>query len=80
MRAVDIITKKRDGGELSRDEINFFIQGLTSGEIADYQAAAWAMAVFFKGMTARETADLTMAMAHSGETLDLSDAVPCAVD
>lgn len=80
MRAVDIITKKRDGGELSRDEINFFIQGLASGDIADYQAAAWAMAVFFKGMTARETADLTLAMAHSGETLDLSDAVPFAVD
>lgn len=80
MRAVDIITKKRDRGELSRAEIEFFINGLASGEIADYQAAAWAMAVFFNGMTARETADLTMAMAHSGETLDLSDTVPFAVD
>lgn len=80
MRAVDIITKKRDGHKLNREEIEFFINGLASGEIADYQAAAWAMAVFFKGMTARETADLTMAMAHSGETLDLSDTVPFAVD
>lgn len=80
MRAVDIITKKRDGGELTRAEIDFFIQGLTSGEIPDYQVAAWAMAVFFQGMTARETADLTLAMAHSGEVLDLSDTVPLAVD
>jgi pyrimidine-nucleoside phosphorylase len=80
MRAVDIIVKKRDGGELTRDEIEFFVQGLTRGEIPDYQAAAWAMAVFFRGMTARETADLTLAMARSGETLDLSDAAPFAVD
>jgi pyrimidine-nucleoside phosphorylase len=80
MRAVDIITQKRDGGELTRAEIDFFIQGLTSGEIPDYQVAAWAMAVFFRGMTARETTDLTLAMAHSGEVLDLSDTVPLAVD
>ncbi|MGH2521019.1 MAG: pyrimidine-nucleoside phosphorylase [Anaerolineales bacterium] len=80
MRAVDLIIKKRDGGELSREEIDFFIQGLTSGEIPDYQIAAWAMAVFFQGMTARETADLTLAMARSGETLDLSDTVTFAVD
>ena len=80
MRAVDIIVNKRDGGELSRAEIEFFIKGLVSGEVTDYQAAAWAMAVFFNGMTARETADLTLAMAHSGETLDLSDTVPFAVD
>lgn len=80
MHAVDVIIKKRDRGELSRAEIDYFVQGLASGEIADYQAAAWAMAVFLNGMTARETADLTMAMAHSGETLDLSDTVPFAVD
>ncbi len=80
MHAVDIIIKKRDRGELSRAEIEFFVNGLANGEIPDYQAAAWAMAVFFNGMTARETADLTMAMAHSGETLDLSDTVPFAVD
>jgi len=80
LRAVDIITKKRDGGELSQAEINFFIEGLTSGAVPDYQAAAWAMAVYFKGMTARETTHLTLAMAASGDVLDLSDTVPLAVD
>jgi pyrimidine-nucleoside phosphorylase len=80
MRAVDLIIKKRDGGELSREEIEFFIQGLVKGEIPDYQAAAWAMAVFWRGMTAHETTYLTMAMAHSGEVQDLSDTVPLAVD
>ncbi len=80
MRAVDIIIKKRDGGELAKDEIDFFVEGLTRGEIPDYQVAAWTMAVFFRGMTPRETADLTLAMAHSGERLDLSDTVPLAVD
>ncbi len=80
MRAVDIIIKKRDGGELSREEIEFFVKGLVSGEIPDYQVAAWAMAVFFRGMTARETTALTQAMAHSGEVQDLSDTVPFAVD
>ena len=80
MRAVDIIIKKRDGGELSRGEIEFFVDRYASGEIPDYQAAAWAMAVLLKGMTARETTDLTLAMAHSGEVLDLSSAVPLAVD
>jgi pyrimidine-nucleoside phosphorylase len=66
MRAVDIIAKKRDRGELTRDEINFFIQGFTQGEIPDYQAAAWAMAVLLNGMTMREITDLTLAMANSG--------------
>ena len=80
MRAVDIIQKKRDGGELSKDELNFFIQGYASGEIPDYQAAAWAMAVVLRGMTARETTDLALAMARSGEILDLSSAVQIAVD
>jgi pyrimidine-nucleoside phosphorylase len=80
MRAVDIITKKRDGGELSQAEIEFFVGGLTSGEIPDYQAAAWAMAVFFQGMTDRETTHLTLAMANSGDVLDLSDTVEFAVD
>jgi len=80
MRAVDIITKKRDGGELTRAEIDFFIQGLTQGTIPDYQGAAWAMAVYFRGMKPREMADLTLAMAHSGEVLDLSDTVKFAVD
>ena len=80
MRAVDIIIKKRDGKELSREEIEFFIDGFTRGEIPDYQASAWAMAVLLRGMTERETTDLTMAMAHSGETLDLTGVVPIAVD
>jgi pyrimidine-nucleoside phosphorylase len=80
MRAVDLIIKKRNGGELTQPEIEFFVQGLTSGEIPDYQLAAWTMAIYFKGMTPRETGDLTLAMAHSGEMLDLSDTVPLAVD
>lgn len=80
MRAVDIIIKKRDGLELSEEEIRFFIQGVTSGAIPDYQSAAWAMAVLLNGMTARETTDLTLAMAESGETLDLSGVVEIAVD
>lgn len=80
MRAVDIIVKKRDKQELSREEIEFFVQGFTRGEIADYQVSAWAMAVLLNGMTPRETADLTLAMAHSGEVMDLSDMVKIAVD
>ena len=80
MRAVDIIIKKRDGEELSREEIAFFIEGFTRGEIPDYQAVAWAMAVYFQGMTPQETADLTLAMAASGEQLDLTDVVPVSVD
>jgi pyrimidine-nucleoside phosphorylase len=80
MRAVDIIARKRDGGELSRQEIDYFINGLTTGEVADYQVAAWAMAVYFRGMTAEETTHLTLAMANSGDVIDLSDAVALAVD
>lgn len=80
MRTVEIIAKKRDGGELSRNEINFFIQGYTRGDIPDYQAAALAMAILLRGMTPQETADLTMAMANSGEILDLTGVVPIAVD
>ena len=80
MRAVDIITKKRDGGELTREEIDYFIQGYAQNEIPDYQASAWAMAVFFQGMTPRETTDLTLAMVKSGEKLDLTQVVKTAVD
>ncbi len=80
MRAVDIIAKKRDKGELTREEIEFFIQGFTRGDITDYQAAAWAMAVLLNGMTPQETTDLTLAMAHSGTVIDLSDTVDIAVD
>jgi pyrimidine-nucleoside phosphorylase len=80
MRAVDIIIKKRERGELSREEIQFFVQGYASGDIPDYQAAAWAMAVLLNGMTPQETTALTLAMANSGEILDLSAVVPIAVD
>lgn len=80
MKAVDIIIKKRDCHSLSEDEIRFFINGFTNGEIPDYQAAAWAMAVQLNGMTAQETTALTLAMAQSGDILDLSGVVPLAVD
>ncbi|ADO58605.1 MULTISPECIES: pyrimidine-nucleoside phosphorylase [Paenibacillus] len=72
MRMVDLIEKKRDGKELSTEEINFIIQGYTQGEIPDYQVSALAMSIFFKDMNERERADLTMAMVHSGDTIDLS--------
>ncbi|OBR97132.1 pyrimidine-nucleoside phosphorylase [Clostridium ragsdalei P11] len=72
MRMVDIIEKKREGGELTTEEIKFFIEGYTKGSIPDYQASALAMAIYFQDMTDRERADLTMAMVHSGETIDLS--------
>ncbi|MDR1211923.1 MAG: thymidine phosphorylase, partial [Spirochaetaceae bacterium] len=72
MRAVDIIMKKRSGGELSEEELRFLISGYVAGAIPDYQVSAWAMAVFFKGMTSRETAALTSVMLNSGEVMDLS--------
>ena len=72
MRMVDLIEKKRDGGVLSDEEIRFIIDGFTKGEIPDYQMSAWAMAVFYKGMTDHETAVLTDAMMRSGDTIDLS--------
>ena len=71
MIVVDLITKKRDGGEHSADELQFLIEGIVAGTVPDYQIAAWAMAVYFQGMTAAESTALTMAMAESGETLDL---------
>jgi pyrimidine-nucleoside phosphorylase len=80
MNPVDIIIKKRDKLELTRDEINYFIQGITSGEIPDYQTAAWAMAVLLNGMSDQETTDLTLAMAHSGQMIDLSKVIPNEVD
>ena len=80
MRAVDIIIKKREKKELTGDEIKFFVEGFTRGEIPDYQVTAWAMATLLNGMTARETTDLTLAMAHSGEILDLSSIVDIAMD
>lgn len=80
MRAVDVIARKRDGFELTAEEIRFFLDGCTSGAIPDYQAAAWLMAVYLRGMSNREVRDLTLAMAHSGEVLDLRDIAPVVVD
>jgi pyrimidine-nucleoside phosphorylase len=80
MRAIDIIVKKRDGGDLTAEEIQFFIQGYTRGDIPDYQAAAWCMAVLLQGMTQREASDLTLAMARSGDTLDLHRIASFVVD
>jgi len=80
MRSIDIIIKKRDKFELNPEEIDYFVQGYTRGVITDYQAAAWAMAVLLNGMTARETTDLTLSMARSGQILDLSEIVDVVVD
>jgi pyrimidine-nucleoside phosphorylase len=80
MRGVDIIIKKRDKGELTLAEIEYFIKSFISGEVTDYQASALLMAIVLNGMTARETTDLTLAMANSGHMLDLSDVVDLAVD
>src|SRR5881275_1817351 len=73
MRAVDLIRKKRDCGELSREEIEFLVSGYTRGEIPDYQMAAWLMAVWIRGMNRAELAALTEVMLHSGQVLDHSD-------
>ena len=80
MRAVDLIAKKRDGHALTSEEIDWLIAGYASGAIPDYQMSAWAMAVVLRGMDDRETADLTMAMARSGDMLDLHDLAPLTVD
>ncbi|MGE8204396.1 pyrimidine-nucleoside phosphorylase [Heyndrickxia sp. NPDC080065] len=72
MRMVDLIEKKRDGHELSTEEIQFIIEGYTNNSIPDYQMSALTMAIYFQGMNERERADLTMAMVNSGDTIDLS--------
>lgn len=72
MTIIDIIEKKRDKKELTREEIDFFVKGYTNEKITDYQAAALIMAIYLNGMTKRETTDLTLSMAHSGDILDLS--------
>ena len=76
MNPIEIILKKRNGQRLSDDEIRAFITGYVDGSITDYQAAAWAMAIYFRGMDDAETTVLTQAMAESGDQLDLHDAVP----
>ena len=80
MRMYDIIEKKRDGFELSQEEIKFFISEYCNSKIPDYQAAAFLMAIFLKGMNERETAQLTDAMAHSGDMIDLSEIPGIKVD
>lgn len=80
MRAVDIIIKVRDHEELSKEEILYFVKGIADGSIPDYQITAWAMAVLLNGLSSRETTDLTLAMAHSGEVLDLSKMMDVVVD
>ncbi len=80
MRMVDIIEKKRDGGELTGEQITWFVNAYTVGEVPDYQAAALMMAIYFQAMNRRETVDLTIAIVESGEQLDLHDTIPFVVD
>lgn len=80
MHAYEIITKKRDGKTLSHEELEYFVAGLTSGAIPDYQVSAFAMAVYFKGMSTGELADFTMAMVNSGDKIDLSGISGIKVD
>jgi pyrimidine-nucleoside phosphorylase len=80
VKAVDLIAAKRDGRELSSDEIAWLVKGFTTGDIPDYQVAAWLMAVRIRGMSSRETADLTRAMVESGRRLDLSGVAPFVAD
>ena len=80
MRIYDLIAKKRDGGTHSREELEAIVSGFVSGEVADYQMAAWMMAVYLRGMTDEETAELTDVMAHSGVMVDLSPIPGIKVD
>lgn len=80
MNILDIIAKKRDNLVLSKEEINFFVQGYTNGDITDYQAAALIMAIYINGMSDEELFDLTFSMANSGEVLDLSEFGEAIVD
>ncbi len=80
MRMYDLILKKRNGEELSKDEINYFISEYTNGHIPDYQASALLMAIYFQKMRRRETVDLTMAIVNSGDILDLSKIQGIKVD
>ena len=80
MQVVELIRKKRDGEVFEAEDIEWFIQQYTHGQIADYQAAAWLMTIYFRGMTAQETTDLTLSMARSGEQLNVREAITPVVD
>jgi pyrimidine-nucleoside phosphorylase len=80
MKATDVIAKKRDGGELTTAEIEWFVREYAADNLPDYQAAALLMAIYLRGMSRREASDLTLAMAHSGDVLDIHSAVDFAVD
>ena len=80
MRMIDIIEKKRDGHALTEEEIEFFINGYTKGDIPDYQASSLAMAIFFQDMNQEERAAMTMAMVNSGDKIDLSQIKGVKVD
>ena len=80
MSIIELIEQKRDGGELSSQQITWFVEAYTAGDLPDYQAAALMMAIFIRGMNRRETVDLTQAMAQSGDQLDLHDVLPFVVD
>src|SRR5690606_27967761 len=80
VRAQDLIEKKRDGGELTEAEIRYLVEGYVTGDVTDYQMAAWCMAVYFQGLTDWETTALTLAMLDSGDTIDLSPVAGVKVD
>ena len=80
MNLVDLIIKKRDGGKLTKDEIEFFVSGVVDSSIPDYQTSAMLMAIYFQNLDSEETSDLTMAMANSGDTFDLSSVEGIKVD
>ena len=80
MNIVPLIAHKRDGGELATAQIEYFVEGVAREQIADYQIAAMLMAIYLRGMSRRETVDLTLAMARSGDTLDLHDVAEFVVD
>lgn len=80
MQAVELIRKKRDGETLSQEEIAWFVSEYTRGNIPDYQASAWLMATYWRGMNAQETTDLTMAMVHSGEELRVREIISPVID
>ena len=80
MNVQDLIIKKRNGLELNREAIDFLVHGISDGSIPDYQVSAWAMAVYFQGMNERETRDLALAMAYSGDVADLSAVSGITVD